>query len=114
MSGFKFNRRSSGPNHIGLSFFSKKHDDIYPFDGTGKVLAHAFFPPDGRVHFDDDEAWSVYRRGALWCRLFVAVFVAVLWSFWGVLGGFCGVFGGVLGGFCGVFGGVLGGFGGVF
>ena len=29
----------------------------------GQVLGHAFFPPDGRVHFDDDENWVVNRSG---------------------------------------------------
>jgi matrix metalloproteinase-14 (membrane-inserted) len=30
---------------------------------TGRVLAHAFFPPFGDTHFDDDERWVVNRTG---------------------------------------------------
>ena len=42
---------------IVLSFFSGHHRDGYPFDGRGVVIAHAFFPPNGAVHFDADELW---------------------------------------------------------
>ncbi|UJR26222.1 hypothetical protein I4U23_007565 [Adineta vaga] len=41
-----------------LDFARAQHTDTYPFDGVGGTLAHAFFPEDGRVHFDKDETWT--------------------------------------------------------
>ncbi|XP_057808670.1 metalloendoproteinase 5-MMP-like [Salvia miltiorrhiza] len=40
-----------------LEFFRGDHGDGYPFDGRGGVLAHSFYPTDGRFHFDLDELW---------------------------------------------------------
>ena len=40
-------------------FFTLKHSPCsYVFDGENGVLAHAFFPESGDVHFDDDETFT--------------------------------------------------------
>jgi peptidoglycan hydrolase-like protein with peptidoglycan-binding domain len=41
-----------------IAWATGDHGDGNPFDGPSGILAHSFYPQDGRVHFDDDEMWS--------------------------------------------------------
>ncbi|OMO89378.1 Peptidase M10, metallopeptidase [Corchorus olitorius] len=42
-----------------ISFERRDHGDGAPFDGPDGILAHAFAPTDGRLHYDADETWTV-------------------------------------------------------
>ena len=48
-----------------IRFARRRHGDNAPFDGPGRVLAHAYFPPNGRVHFDEDEQYIVNSRSGI-------------------------------------------------
>ena len=64
VSNIVFQKKSSGPVDIEISFVKRAHRDRNPFDGPGNISAHAFLPwngakLDGDAHFDDEESWSV-------------------------------------------------------
>ncbi|KAL3856785.1 hypothetical protein ACJMK2_011502 [Sinanodonta woodiana] len=42
---------------LDIKFVTKDHSDGTPFDGRGGFNAHAFLPPYGQIHFDDNEIW---------------------------------------------------------
>ncbi|KAI3700804.1 hypothetical protein L2E82_45442 [Cichorium intybus] len=57
---FTFSRATSYQvADLKVTFQRVDHRDGSPFNGSGGVLAHAFSPPDGRVHFDADERWAI-------------------------------------------------------
>nr|XP_018668837.1 matrix metalloproteinase-14 isoform X4 [Ciona intestinalis] len=58
---FRQTRNPSEAN-FKISFGAGSHGDPYAFDGKGGTLAHAFFPSDGRAHFDEAEHYT-YKGG---------------------------------------------------
>jgi len=63
-----FVERQGGDINIG--FGPQRHRDSRGwcrdnFDGPNKVLAHAYFPPTGRIHFDESETWTVNKRNGI-------------------------------------------------
>ena len=47
---------------IRITFRDGYHGDDMSFDGRGMVVAHAFPPPIGSIHFDNAEPWTIRCR----------------------------------------------------
>ncbi|GMR51191.1 hypothetical protein PMAYCL1PPCAC_21386, partial [Pristionchus mayeri] len=62
----KFEEVDAGQGDLKLRFAQGAHRGCFEsFDGEGGTLAHAFFPKNGRVHFDADEKWTVMDENNL-------------------------------------------------
>ena len=60
--------------NITIQFLDGDHGDGYKFDGPGNILAHAFYPSQGRrggdVHFDLGEEWTLWDEQHVGTSLF--------------------------------------------
>ncbi|GMT03973.1 hypothetical protein PENTCL1PPCAC_26147, partial [Pristionchus entomophagus] len=64
----KFSEASDNTT-IKVMFYSRYHDDSYPFDGIGGEVAHSYFPSErkrGEIHIDADEPWGPGGRNLYW------------------------------------------------
>ncbi|KAG6936339.1 matrix metallopeptidase 23B [Chelydra serpentina] len=70
-----FNFKEVPPNSasdLEIGFYSINHTDCleslihHCFDGTTGELAHAFFPKNGEIHFDDHEYWILGNTRFSW------------------------------------------------
>ncbi|KAG6602463.1 hypothetical protein SDJN03_07696, partial [Cucurbita argyrosperma subsp. sororia] len=58
VTGFTFTEGSADNTDVKISFEVGDHGDGYPFEEGSGVLAHAFAPEDGRLHYNAREAWA--------------------------------------------------------
>ena len=52
------------PNIL-IRFVTGDHQDGNPFDGPSGVLAHAYMPIHGGMHFDEAEVWTLNTSGGI-------------------------------------------------
>lgn len=56
-------RGIGGKTTLDIRFVEGDHGDNSPFDGKGKVLAHAILPSGkSYIHFDNSESWTINTR----------------------------------------------------
>lgn len=51
--------------NINIAFLKRKHGDNMPFDGPEGIVAHAFYPTLGILHFDADENWTLNQSNGI-------------------------------------------------
>jgi hypothetical protein len=61
-SPFTFNEVPVADAEIKIKWATGNHGDGVNFDGLNGVVAHAEFPSNGDVHFDDAENWTLSTR----------------------------------------------------
>ena len=61
-SNIQFVRLSASRVNIDIKFTRGNHGDVFPFEGPGGSLAHAFYPPYGDIHLDEDERFTLMDR----------------------------------------------------
>uniref|UniRef100_A0A914C8V4 Peptidase metallopeptidase domain-containing protein n=1 Tax=Acrobeloides nanus TaxID=290746 RepID=A0A914C8V4_9BILA len=63
---------------INVGFYAGNHDDPDPFDGELQVLAHGYYPEDGRLHFDLDENWAYPSSAAVRADISIGKYIDLL------------------------------------
>ena len=73
VSGLEF-RETAGEADLNIKFAYGDHGDGggNNFDGKGMILAHAYFPESGDIHFDEAEDWTLRENRGTNLRIVAA------------------------------------------